>query len=133
MTSFTQAFRRNVTIPAALSAMLYSEEIQGDNTLAHKTQVMIENIRSDLEMLGLVDSRFNRFVTEADALDKFISMARNLLKHDLNLLPDEAVLQLVEGHQKRKFQTIEDARNRVDMVQRAFAIAPAILRGMAAS
>lgn len=133
MTSFSDSFRRNVTIPAALSAMLYSEEFQGSEELARKTQIAIENVHSDLQMLAAVDRSFDPKVTEKDALYKLIEMAQKDMRADHNLLADEAILAQIEEHQLRKFLTVEDARNRVDMVSRAFSMAPQILQGMAAA
>lgn len=116
MTNFTDAFRRNVTIPAALSAMLYSEEFQGSEELARKTQIAIENVHSDLQMLAAVDRRFDPKVTEKDALYKLIKMAEKDMRANQNLLPDEAILAQIEDHQLRKFLTIKDARNRVEII-----------------
>jgi hypothetical protein len=39
MTQFSDAFRKNVTITGALSAMLFSEELSGQSELANKLQI----------------------------------------------------------------------------------------------
>jgi hypothetical protein len=127
--TFSEAFRNNVTIRGALCAMLASEEIQGQNTLATKTQIAIENMHSDILTLSEVHSGFSSKTTEDDALNELMKQAYSLLgDEDQDLMPDEAVTQIIEDHQKRRFPTVESAKERIMIVHQAFAMAGHFLK-----
>lgn len=102
MTTFTDAFRKNVTIRGALSAMLYSEELQGSSELATKTQIAIENVHSDLVDLATARGR-STDLTEDDAIQTLVFHAASIVRNDVDVLPDEAILQVIGSHQKRHF------------------------------
>ena len=100
MSTFTDAFRKNVTIRGALSAMLYSEELQGSSELATKTQIAIENVHSDLVTSAEARGR-STDLTEDDAIQALVFHAASIVRNDVDVLPDEAILQVIESHQKR--------------------------------
>ncbi len=128
MSSFSESFRKNVTIQGALCAMLFSEEKQGDNQLATQLQIAIENMHSDLLTFSEVHSGFDPKSTMDDALNRILNSAYSLLRQDPQILPDEAILQVIENHQKRHFPTIESAQERIQLVREAFSMVGHVLQ-----
>ena len=119
--SFSAAYRRNVTVAAAASAMLYSEEVSGGNELAQRVQVAANNIAHDINMLRQVIQDENEFDLTADnALEELLNQAERRISANGELLPDEAFLQIVAEHQVPMYPTIEACRNRVEGIAVAF-------------
>lgn len=121
--SFSAAYRRNVTVAAAASAMLYSEEVSGGDELAQRVQIAADNIAHDINMLRQVIQDENEFdLTADDALQELLNQAERRMSANGELLPDEAFLQIVTEHQAPMYPTIEACRNRVESVSAAFQI-----------
>lgn len=123
MTQFSDAFRQNVTITGALSAMLFSEDQSGQSELATKLQIAIENMHHDMIMLSTCHSGFSSNSTEGDALNELLQLAHGRLRSDAALLPDESILQVLDKHQERLYPTQNDAKARIGVVNQAFALA----------
>ncbi len=119
MTQFSDAFRKNVTITGALSAMLFSEELSGQSELANKLQIAIENIHHDMIMLSAVHRGFSSNSTEDDALNELLKLAHGKLRSDVSLLPDESILQVLDRHQERLYPTQKDAQAHIDVFKQA--------------
>ena len=98
---FVDGFRK-VSVKAAASAMLYSEERMGQEDFARQLQIAIENKHHDREMLHPSGG-----YTEDMALHDLFEQARRNVRSSHSVLPDEAVINVVQSHQTRRYPTEE--------------------------
>ncbi len=94
---FVDGFRK-IPVEAAASAMLYSEERMGQSSFATQFQIAIENMHHDGEML-YPDGGY----TEDLALHDLLEQARRSVRSSRTVLPDEAVIEVVQAHQTRQY------------------------------